>query len=140
LPRVHAAIAIGVFGVLMVANVGRMVAAMAMITAGVEPQRRGGFMSANSTVQHVAAGLGASIGGLVITQAPGQPIERFPLVGALAALSTLLSLWLAGRLRTSEAAEAEPIPAEPLSLAAAAEATCESGEWIAGIVESKLWK
>jgi len=56
LPAVHVSVAIAVFGALMVSNVGRMVAAMAMVTSCVEPSRRGAFLSANSSVQHVASG------------------------------------------------------------------------------------
>jgi predicted MFS family arabinose efflux permease len=132
LPRVHAAVAVTAFGALMVANVGRMVAAMALITAGVEPHRRGAFLSANSTVQHVAAGLGVSLGGLIITQAPGGPVERFPLVGCLAAILTLWALRLAGRV---QAVDAPPVAAETLSMAAAAEVTFDSGEFMAAALD-----
>jgi MFS transporter, DHA1 family, inner membrane transport protein len=59
LPRVHLAIAVGTVGLLMLSNAGRMVAALTMVTGSVEPRRRGGFMSANSAVQHMATGLGA---------------------------------------------------------------------------------
>src|SRR5205809_1119593 len=63
LPRVSVACAVAVFGALMVSNVGRMIAAMAMVTSSVEQHRRGGFLSANSSVQHIASGLGAYLGG-----------------------------------------------------------------------------
>ena len=59
LPPVPLALAVGVVGLLMVSNAGRMTAALSMITASVESRFRGGFMSANSAVQHVSAGLGA---------------------------------------------------------------------------------
>ena len=51
LPPVHAAVAIALFGVMMAFNVGRMIPAMAMVTSSVEPRRRGGFLSANSSLQ-----------------------------------------------------------------------------------------
>ena len=54
----------------MVSNAGRMVAAMAMINGSVEPRLRGGFMSAYSSVQHIAAGVGAFVAGLIIAEAP----------------------------------------------------------------------
>ena len=53
------ALAVGVVGALMLCNAGRMVAGLAIVTGCVEPRRRGGFMSANSAVQHLASGLGA---------------------------------------------------------------------------------
>ena len=60
LPRVPLAVAVGVVGMFMLSNAGRMVAALTMITGSVERRLRGGFMSANSAVQHLASGLGAA--------------------------------------------------------------------------------
>jgi predicted MFS family arabinose efflux permease len=125
LPPVHVAIAVTVFGVLMVCNVGRMIAAMALVTGSVEPRRRGGFLSANSSVQHVASGIGASIGGLIITQSSDGTIHRFGLVGWIAFTATILSLWLIGRIRIFDP---QQVSAERLSLAAAAEASVDAGE------------
>jgi MFS transporter, DHA1 family, inner membrane transport protein len=133
LPRTHAAVAVAVFGALMVANVGRMIPAMAMVTSSVEPRRRGAFLSANSSVQHIASGLGAYLGGLIISQSSGGQIERFGVVGWVAAAATLSSLWLAGRIRII----AEPATsAEEISIAAAAEASVDAGEPIIGTIES----
>ncbi len=125
LPRVPVAIAVAVFASLMVSNVGRMIAAMAMITGSVEPHRRGGFLSANSSVQHISCGIGAYLGGLIITQVEGGPIGNFGTVGWIAAVSTAFTLWLAGRVRSSGY---PPVNAEKLSLAAAAEASVDAGE------------
>lgn len=125
LPRVHLAVAVAVFGALMVSNVGRMIPAMAMITGSVAPHRRGSFMSANSSIQHIASGVGASLGGLIIVQPAGQAMEHFGLVGWIAAASTFATLWLAGRLPRPYV---EAVSAEALSLAAAAEATADADE------------
>lgn len=125
LPRVHVAVAVCVFGGLMVTNVGRMIAAMAMITGSVEPSRRGGFLSANAAVQHMACGVASYLGGVMITQTADDRIEHFGLVGWMAALFTLATLWLAGRVRLSEKA---PITAASISLAAAAEAAVDAAE------------
>jgi MFS transporter, DHA1 family, inner membrane transport protein len=125
LPRVHVSVAVAVFGALMVCNVGRMIAAMAMITGSVAPRNRGAFLSANASVQHVASGFGAYLGGLIVSQAADGRIEHFGAVGWVAAASTFVTLWLAGRVR---AVDATPISAEALSLAAAAEAAVDAGE------------
>lgn len=131
LPRVPVWVAVTVFGALMVCNVGRMIAAMALITGSVEPRRRGGFMSANSSVQHLACGLAASLGGFITNRAEnaqaqaGQPIEHFEIVGWIAAGFTCSTLWLAGRIRS---AEVSPVTADSVSLAAAAEASSDSPE------------
>jgi MFS transporter, DHA1 family, inner membrane transport protein len=104
LPRVHLAIAVGTVGLLMLSNAGRMVAALAMVTGSVEPRRRGGFMSANSAVQHMATGLGAYLGGKILDKAADGRLLHFDWVGYIAVSATLLSLWLAGRVRPAQVA------------------------------------
>jgi predicted MFS family arabinose efflux permease len=81
-----------------------MVAAMAMITISVAPHRRGGFLSANSSVQHLAIGSGSYIGGLIIAESADGRLLHFPILGWLSAAATMACLWLAGRIRpiTSE--------------------------------------
>ena len=119
LPRVGLAVAVGAVGLLMVSNAGRMIAAMAMVTASVEPSRRGGFMSANSAVQHLASGVAASVGGWILVERPDRSLAHFGRVGLFAAGFTLLSMWLAGRLRIAD----DPGRASPeLAMVAAEEA------------------
>jgi predicted MFS family arabinose efflux permease len=125
LPTGRLAFAVAVFGALMVVNSGRMIAAMAMVTSSVEPHRRGGFLSANSSMQHVSSGFGAYLGGLIIEQVNGGRMSYFGAVGWLAGAATLLSLWLAGRIRMAH--EITPSHVD-LSLAAAAEASFDVGE------------
>ena len=125
LPPVHAGVAIALFGVMMAFNVGRMIPAMAMVTSSVEPRRRGGFLSANASLQHVASGIGASIGGAIISESADGKLEHFGTVGWIAAGATLLSLWLAGRVRVADGGATS---AEAISLAAAAEASADVGE------------
>jgi predicted MFS family arabinose efflux permease len=129
LPPVPVAIAVAVFGALMVCNTGRMIAAMAMVTGSVEPSRRGSFLSANSSVQHIAAGLGAYLGGIIVTQSATGQIEHFGTVGWIAAATTLASLWPAGRVQI---VDGSPVSAEAISIAAAAEASADAGEPILG--------
>jgi DHA1 family inner membrane transport protein len=125
LGRVPVWLAVALFGALMVANVSRMICAMAMVTSSVEPRRRGAFLSANSSVQHVASGIGASIGGLIVSTSPSGELLHFGRVGWVAVFATLSSMWLAGRVRT---VGDQSIVAEAISLAAAAEATADAGE------------
>lgn len=125
LPADNIVLAIAVFSALMVCNVGRMIPAMAMITSSVEPHRRGAFLSANSSVQHIASGFGAYFGGLVVVQTAEGNIQRFGWVGWFAAASTITSLWLASRVRL---AVQQHTSAETISLAAAAAATVDATE------------
>jgi len=124
LPRVHVSVAVAVFGALMMCNVGRMIAAMAMVTGSIEPRRRGAFMSANSSVQHIASGLGAYLGGVIVQDGPHHSVMHFGTVGWVAGVATLSTLWLAGRVRPYDAA-ADEVSAEKISLAAAAEAAAD---------------
>ncbi len=99
---------------LMLSNGGRMVPAMAMITSSVVPRLRGGFMGANSAIQHLSSSLGVIVAGFILVEPKNGPIERFPVVGLIAALVSLSTLWLAGRLRREDVA-ADESGAEPVN-------------------------
>lgn len=89
---------------LMVTTSGRMVPAMAMITASAAPRNRGSFMSVIASVQQASFGLAAVIAGLILGDtAAGAPLAHFEVVGLLGASFTLLSVFLAGRLRADAA-------------------------------------
>ncbi len=124
LPPVPVAVAVLAMSGMMVCNAGRMVPAMAMITSSVASHRRGGFLGANSAVQHMAAGLGSSVAGLILSPTPGGAIRGFPWVGLIGASITLFSVWLAGRLRLAEPEHASTVET---SIAAAAQAS-DAGE------------
>ena len=114
LPPVSLGVAVAVVALLMVCNSGRMVVAMAMVTACVEPRRRGSFMSLNSAVQHLASGLGAYVGGLILGETEGGALTHFGRVGFLAFGVTLLSLYVATTLRPGAASGPCPTVADPL--------------------------
>jgi len=128
LPPSSAFVGVAMVSCLMVSNAGRMIAAMAMITGSVRPQQRGGFMSANSSIQHICSGIGAYVGGLIIVQAADGTMQRFEWVGWIACITTLATLWLAGRLQTVD----DSATSSTQSLAAAAEAMCDVGEPLVG--------
>ena len=107
-------VAMAVSGTLMLSNAGRMVAGLAIVTGSVEQRHRGGFMSANSAVQHLASGLGAFIGGKIIVPAEGGRLLYFGRVGIMAMAATVLTLWLAGRVRSAESiSEESQLTTEP---------------------------
>ncbi len=126
LPPVHVAVAVVIMAALMVSNAGRMVPAMAMITSSVVPHRRGGFLGANSAVQHLASGLGASVAGLILGKSATGEFTHFPIVGLIGAAVTLASLWIAGHLRIADASSPEITVEE--SLAAAAQGSVDQAE------------
>jgi predicted MFS family arabinose efflux permease len=103
----------------MVLTSGRMVPAMAMITASAMPRHRGSFMSVNSSVQQLVMGAAPILSSLILGAEPEgettRPLEGFPLVGCLAAVAIIVSVLLAGRLRRGASpVERHAVPTEVL--------------------------
>jgi predicted MFS family arabinose efflux permease len=118
LPRVPMAVSVFVVAMILVGNSGRMVAAMAMIIASVEPRRRGSFMSVYSSVQHISGGIGSYLGGAILGTAADGSLTNYGWDGVIAVVATLFSLYLASRLRPANSTASMPITPE-FSLAAA---------------------
>jgi DHA1 family inner membrane transport protein len=119
LPAVPPLLAVLVVSGLIVTNSGRMIAAMAMITSTVLPQQRGAFLSANASIQHIAAGVGTMLATLVISETADGKLQHFGQVGFMACGITLLSIWLAGRLETVVSAKAVSMETELAAVTAA---------------------
>jgi predicted MFS family arabinose efflux permease len=127
LPPVSLPVALAVSTLFMVTTSGRMVPVQALITAAAAPRYRGSFLSVLTSVQQLAAGLAAIIGGAILG-APGaggeghgavggsgplEPLVGFGWVGLLSAGFTLLSVVLAGLVRPADdglAAVDDPSP------------------------------
>jgi MFS transporter, DHA1 family, inner membrane transport protein len=107
LPRMPLALVLLAMSATMLSNGGRIVPAMAMITSSVVPRLRGGFMGANSAIQHLSSSLGVMVAGFILYEPANGPIEHYPIVGLMAAAVSLSTLWLAGRLRIVAAAPAD---------------------------------
>jgi predicted MFS family arabinose efflux permease len=99
LPHVALGLALLVSTIFMVCSSGRVVPAMAMLTASIEPHHRGGFMSINSSVQQLSSGMAAWLSGQIIGQ-NGTHMTRFGYVGALSVCFGLAAIYLARYLRT----------------------------------------
>jgi hypothetical protein len=93
---------------------GRMVPAQALITASARPQQRGSFLSVVSSVQQLASGVAAILGGMILGKAAGgegmempadasaiEPITGYAWVGLISAAFTVLSVILGGYLRAA---------------------------------------
>ncbi|MFO0964874.1 MAG: MFS transporter [Gemmataceae bacterium] len=87
---------------------GRMVPGMALITNSSTPQVRGSFMSLNSAVQQLGAGLASWLGGLLLSKAEDGHLAGYVLVGILACACSLASVFLAGRLRPAPGGASAP--------------------------------
>jgi predicted MFS family arabinose efflux permease len=95
-------VAIGTSTLFMICMSGRMVPAMALLTATVEDRYRGGFMSINSSVQQFASGLAAAFSGQVMGQTASGQITHFPIIGVLAVALSYTSIYLARYLRPEQ--------------------------------------
>jgi predicted MFS family arabinose efflux permease len=113
LPPVALAAALAVSTLFMVTSSGRMVPAMALITASAAPRYRGSFLSINGAVQTMAMGLASMLGGRLLHQTDDGRLTGFPVVGLLAMVAVLASVWLAGRLRSAEGGEGAAVALAP---------------------------
>jgi predicted MFS family arabinose efflux permease len=67
---------------MMVGVMSRMVPSMALTSALPDIQDRGAFMSINSSLQQMAGGVAAFIGGLIVVQKDNySPLERYDILG-----------------------------------------------------------
>lgn len=80
---------------------GRMVPAMAMISATATPAYRGSFMSVTSAVQQFASASASFMAGLIVVTGEGGRLERYDRVGAVAVLFSLFAFFITWRLKVA---------------------------------------
>ncbi len=114
LPRASVVVAVATSTLLMVCMSGRMVPAMALMTASIEPQYRGGFMSINSAVQQFSCGVAAYVSGQVLTQTATGELAHFPALGIGSIVCALICIYLARFLKMPDGGQPaiEGLPAE----------------------------
>ncbi len=84
--------------VFFVVNSSRMIPSMTLVTGAVSARRRGGFMSLNSCVQNLAAGLASLIGGLIIVKADDGKLLHYDWNGYISIVLSIASIWIARRV------------------------------------------
>ena len=100
LPRLPLWIVLTVTTVFMILTSGRWVPAMAMVTSSVTPEKRGSFMSVNSSIQQISSGIAAYGGGLILGKSPTGELTNFGIVGIIAVATSLLCIILSKRMRS----------------------------------------
>jgi predicted MFS family arabinose efflux permease len=78
---------------------GRMIPTQAIVASVTSPQQRGGFMSINSSMQQLASGLAANIGGAIVIESSSGRLERYSWVGWFSMALILACVYLAGRVK-----------------------------------------
>lgn len=82
LVTVHFAIVIIMNILMMIGIMSRMIPAMALISVLPQIQDRGAFMSINSSLQQIAGGIAAAIGGIIVMQkTQTSPLEHYDTLG-----------------------------------------------------------
>ena len=72
---------------------------MTMITSTVRPERRGGFMSVNSSIQQLGAGVASYVAGIIVVKSSAGIYQDYDLVGYMAIAASLVAILVARRLR-----------------------------------------
>ena len=97
----------------MIGIMSRMVPSMALTSALPKMQDRGAFMSINSSLQQMAGGVAAAVGGMIVVQKDKfSPLEHYNTLGYVIVVLSLICIFLVSRVsrviktqRNSEAAE-----------------------------------
>lgn len=87
-------------GFWFIVSSGRMIPAQAMISNVVSSERRGSFMSFNSSVQQIFTGLASVLAGAIVVNTPGNKILNYDITGYISIGVTLLSLVFVLKLDT----------------------------------------
>lgn len=86
---------------MMIGIMGRMVPSMALTSALPEIHDRGAFMSINSSLQQIAGGIAAGIGGMIVVQKTKlSPLEHYDTLGYVVAIITVLCIFMVYRVST----------------------------------------
>ena len=78
---------------MMIGIMSRIVPAMALVSALPKMQDRGAFMSINSSLQQIAGGIAAGVGGLIVVQkTKTSPLEHYDILGYLIVLIIIANI------------------------------------------------
>jgi predicted MFS family arabinose efflux permease len=84
---------------MMIGIMSRMVPSMALTSALPQLHDRGAFMSINSSLQQIAGGIAASIGGMIVTQKDHfSPIEHYDTLGWVIVGITIVCIFMVYRV------------------------------------------
>lgn len=102
MPRVDIWIALIATSVFFAVSSGRFIPAQAMVTATVEPQNRGSFMSIVSSMQQLSAGLASYIAGLVVVKQANGEMLHYNWVGVMSVTAAIITLFLVRRITAAD--------------------------------------
>ncbi|WP_036691610.1 MFS transporter [Pedobacter glucosidilyticus] len=85
-------------GFWFVVSSGRMIPAQAMVSNVVSTERRGSFMSINSSVQQIFVGLASVISGFIVVKRADNAILHYDITGYISIAITLISIYFVSQL------------------------------------------
>jgi predicted MFS family arabinose efflux permease len=100
LPQSSLAVVIITTVFFMVLVSGRMVPSMAIVSASVQPRRRGSFLSINSSVAQLSSGASTFLAGLIIGKSESGALANYGLVGYISLATTIVCIALSRTLTT----------------------------------------
>jgi predicted MFS family arabinose efflux permease len=99
LTPVHFAIVIIMNILMMIGIMSRMVPAMALTSALPQMQDRGAFMSINSSLQQIAGGVAAVIGGMIVVQkTKTSPLQHYDTLGYIIVVIIVVNIIMVYRV------------------------------------------
>ena len=85
--------------VMMIGIMSRMVPAMALVSALPKMQDRGAFMSINSSLQQIAGGIAAGVGGMIVSQqTKTSPLQHYNTLGWVVSVVIILNIVMVYRV------------------------------------------
>jgi MFS transporter, DHA1 family, inner membrane transport protein len=98
LPAIPFYFVLCITGLWFIISAGRFIPAQAMVSNVVPTERRGSFMSFNSSVQQLFVGLASVLAGLIVVKMPDNRLEHYEITGYLSIALILFSLFIATML------------------------------------------
>ncbi len=84
---------------MMMGVMARMVPSVSLVSALPELHDRGAFMSVNSSLQQLAGGVAAAIGGMIVVQKDNySPIENYDTLGLVVSIFVIICIYMLGRV------------------------------------------
>lgn len=84
---------------MMIGITSRMTPAMALTSALPQMQDRGAFMSINSSLQQIAGGIAAGVGGMIVVQqTKTSPLQHYDTLGYVIAVIILINIFMVYRV------------------------------------------
>lgn len=81
---------------------GRIVPVMTIVSSAASPKNRGAFMSLNTCIQHIAAGLGSMISARIIFQQSNGELLHYPIAGFMAIATSILAILIVKNIKEIE--------------------------------------